>query len=101
MNTTCRIPTPLSIHTETVKPQWIDHNGHMNSAFYVLAFDEAGTSLFNYFGITNNYRKKEKNGIFVGDYHIHYAREVIQGDPLKFTHLIINCDEKYCKVSSL
>ena len=94
MNTTCRIPTPLSIHTETVKPQWIDHNGHMNSAFYVLAFDEAGTSLFNYFGITNNYRKKEKNGIFVGDYHIHYAREVIEGDPLKFTHLIINCDEK-------
>ena len=89
-----QISTPLAIHTETVKPEWIDHNGHMNSAYYVLAFDEAGTSLFRYFGITDEYRAKEKNGIFVGDYHIHYLREVTEGDPLRFTHLIIDCDEK-------
>jgi len=94
MEDKAQISTPLTIHTETVKPEWIDHNGHMNSAYYVLAFDEAGTSLFRYFGITDEYRKKEKNGIFVGDYHIHYLREVIEGDPLRFTHLIIDCDEK-------
>lgn len=23
----------------TVKPEWIDHNGHMNVGYYVLAFD--------------------------------------------------------------
>ena len=25
----------------TVEPGWIDYNGHMNVAFYVLAFDRA------------------------------------------------------------
>ena len=88
------IPTPLELHTEVVRPEWIDHNGHMNSAFYVLAFDESGTSLFQHFGITEEYRKTKVRGIFVGDYHVHYVREVVEGDPLRFTHLLIDCDEK-------
>ena len=88
------IPTPLELHTEFVRPEWIDHNGHMNSAFYVLAFDESGTSLFQYFGITEKYRETKVRGIFVGDYHVHYVREVVEGDPLRFTHLLIDCDEK-------
>ena len=88
------IPTPLELHTEVVRPEWIDHNGHMNSAFYVLAFDESGTSLFQHFGITEEYRETTLRGIFVGDYHVHYVREVVEGDPLRFTHLLIDCDEK-------
>ena len=89
-----QISTPLELHTEIVRPEWIDHNGHMNSAYYVLAFDEAGTSLFRYFGISEEYRKNAHSGIFVGDYHVHYSREVVEGDPLRFTHLIIDCDER-------
>ena len=89
-----QISTPLELHTEIVRPEWIDHNGHMNSAYYVLAFDEAGTSLFRYFGISEEYRKNARSGIFVGDYHVRYSREVVEGDPLRFTHLIIDCDEK-------
>ncbi len=27
----------LRLHTETVLPEWIDYNGHMNVAWYVLA----------------------------------------------------------------
>ena len=88
------IPTPLELHTEVVRPEWIDHNGHMNSAFYVLAFDESGTSLFQHFGITEEYRQTTLCGIFVGDYHVHYVREVVEGDLLRFTHLLIDCDEK-------
>ena len=60
----------------------------------MFAFDEAGTSLFRYFGISEEYRKNARSGIFVGDYHVHYSREVVEGDPLRFTHLIIDCDER-------
>ena len=38
---TTQIAAPLEIHTERVRPEWIDHNGHMNVAFYLMAFDEA------------------------------------------------------------
>jgi len=32
---------PIDIHRSTVLPEWLDWNGHMNVAFYVLAFDQA------------------------------------------------------------
>jgi len=32
---------PLDIHRSTVLPEWVDWNGHMNVAFYVMAFDQA------------------------------------------------------------
>jgi acyl-CoA thioesterase FadM len=50
------IAAPLELHTETVRPEWIDHNGHMNVAYYVLAFDEAAGSLSKYLGIGKEYR---------------------------------------------
>ncbi|MGE5442037.1 MAG: thioesterase family protein, partial [Bacteroidota bacterium] len=28
-------------HGEVVRPEWVDYNGHMNVAFYVLVFDHA------------------------------------------------------------
>ncbi len=34
-----------------VLPEWIDHNGHMNLAYYVLAFDLATDKFFDGFGI--------------------------------------------------
>ena len=38
-----------------VKPEWIDANGHMNVAYYVLAFDLGVDALWESFGITNEY----------------------------------------------
>ena len=32
--------------TLTVRPEWIDHNGHMNVAYYVLAFDESTDAVY-------------------------------------------------------
>lgn len=88
------IPAPLELHTETVRPEWIDHNGHMNVAYYVLAFDEAAGSLSKYLGIGKEYRANSGNGTFVGDFHVHYVQEVMEGDPLRFLHHVIDCDEK-------
>ena len=33
------IPAPLKRSDYKVKPEWIDHNGHMNVTFYLEAFD--------------------------------------------------------------
>ena len=35
------VDASLVRHTDTVDPAWIDYNGHMNVAYYVLAFDRA------------------------------------------------------------
>ena len=88
------IDAPLEIHTERVRPEWIDHNGHMNVAFYLMAFDEAAGAVAKSIGYTNEYRDANNIGTFVGDYHIRYVQEVMEGDLLRFTYRIIDCDEK-------
>ena len=94
MPDTLATAAPLEIHTERVRPEWIDHNGHMNVAYYLMAFDEAAGAVSKAIGYTNEYRKANNIGTFVGDYHIRYVQEVMEGDLLRFTYRIIECDEK-------
>ena len=35
------IPTPFDRFEGEVLPEWIDHNGHMNLAYYTVLFDQA------------------------------------------------------------
>ncbi len=88
------IPCPLELHRETVRPEWIDHNGHMNVAYYLLAFDEASGPLLDYLGLTWEYRQRNNCVTFVGDAHVTYRREVLEGAPLRFETRVIDCDEK-------
>ena len=38
---------PIDIHQAKVLPQWIDYNGHLNMAYYVLMFDNATDRFFD------------------------------------------------------
>lgn len=88
------IPTPFELPPTTVKPEWIDFNGHMNVAYYLLAFDKASETLDAFLGLSPEYREKTHNGTFAGDIHISYRREVLEGDPLRMTGQVIACDAK-------
>ncbi|NKB60173.1 MAG: hypothetical protein GKS00_28035 [Alphaproteobacteria bacterium] len=93
MNTP-NIPTPLELPSTTVKPEWIDFNGHMNVAYYLLAFDQASETLDAFMGLSPEYRAQTKNGTFAGNINIAYRQEVKEGDPLRMTGQVIACDEK-------
>ena len=43
-----------------VKPEWIDNNGHMNVAYYVLAFDSGVDLLWSKAGIDDKYIETRK-----------------------------------------
>ena len=88
------IPTPLSLHRDQVKAGWIDFNGHMNVAYYVLAFDYATDAFFEYLGLTTDYRHQERITTFAVEAHITYQREVMEGDGLRFTTQLIGYDDK-------
>ena len=51
MNDADALPAPFRSSTQTVEPEWIDYNGHMNVAYYTLAFDRALDELFEALGI--------------------------------------------------
>ena len=91
---TAEIPTPFELPTATVLPEWIDYNGHMNMAYYLLAFDLASDVLAENLGLTRDYKKRTNTATFAGETHIVYKREVREGDPLRFTGRVIACDAK-------
>lgn len=88
------IPCPLELEPTSVKPEWIDHNGHMNVAFYLLAFDQAAGGLDDYLGLSREYKARTNSATFVGDVHVNYQKEVKVGAPLRLTAQVIANDSK-------
>jgi acyl-CoA thioester hydrolase len=85
---------PLDLPGQRVLPEWIDYNGHMNVAYYVLAFDKATDRLFDLLDLGADYAKRTSNSSFVLETHVTYAQEVHEGDPLRFTAQLLDYDAK-------
>ncbi len=85
---------PLEIHREKVQPEWIDYNGHMNVAYYVLAFDHATDRMLDLLDLGLEYVKRENKSFFVLETHVAYLQEVKRGDPLRFTVQLLDYDAK-------
>ncbi|MGQ9369826.1 thioesterase family protein [Azospirillum sp. ST 5-10] len=85
---------PLELHRETVLPDWIDYNGHMNVAYYLLAFDHATDAVLDHFGVGRAYAESGAGSMFVVEAHLTYAREVTQGDRLRFSSRVLGVDAK-------
>ena len=77
-----------------VKPEWIDVNGHMNVAYYVLAFDLGVDALWADFGITNEYIEQSAGSTFAVESHVTYRRELLEGDPYVVTAQLLAYDNK-------
>ena len=77
-------PAPLELHREAVLPEWTDYNGHMNVAFYLLAFDHATDAFFDHLDLGHAYRKRTDCSLFTLEAHVSYAKELNEGDPLRF-----------------
>jgi acyl-CoA thioester hydrolase len=77
-----------------VVPEWIDYNGHMNVAYYVLAFDRATDRLFDYLGIGEAYRRATRHSVFALEAHVTYERELRQDDEFTIATRLIDADRK-------
>jgi acyl-CoA thioester hydrolase len=92
--TTGQIVAPLCLHRETVRPEWIDYNGHMNVAYYVLVFDHATDAVLDYVDLGANYRAASGCSIFVVEAHVTYDREVNAGESLRITSRVVATEGK-------
>lgn len=81
-------------HRERVRPEWVDYNGHMNVAFYVLAFDHATDAVLDSLGAGEDYRRASGCSVFVGEMHVNYLQEVVEGDELHIATRLLAMDEK-------
>jgi acyl-CoA thioester hydrolase len=85
---------PLSLHQETVRAEWIDYNGHMSEAFYVLVFGNATDALYDHIGLDADYRTASGCSAYTVEAHIHYLHEVAPGSALRCETRILGFDAK-------
>jgi len=82
------------VHSGNVLAEWIDYNGHMNVAYYVLAFDLGIDALWRQFGITEEHVRETHSSTFAVESHVLYKRELKLDEPYVITSQILAFDEK-------
>jgi acyl-CoA thioester hydrolase len=77
-----------------VQPEWIDHNGHMNVAYFVVAFDEATDAIYERWGLGLEYPTSSGCSVFTLGMNVDYRAELFLDDPLTvITHLVDSSDK--------
>lgn len=86
--------TPARLWEETVSSEWVDYNGHMNVAYYVLIFDHATDAFLEHIGMNEELRLETGSSVFVAEAHITYDNEVMEGEKVYVTSQVLDHDEK-------
>jgi acyl-CoA thioester hydrolase len=84
----------LKICDGKVESAWIDVNGHMNVAYYLVAFDRGVDLLFDQLGISGEYISSTRGSTFAVECHVTYQRELNEDDPYTVTSQVLAFDEK-------
>ena len=72
---------PFLMTEQTVRSDWIDYNGHMNVAYYTLAFDLSLDEFFeNILGLGPSYVERSKSGPYSLQAQYHYFDELLEGE---------------------
>lgn len=88
---------------ETVRPEWIDYNGHLSEAFYVLVFGRATDRMMARTGLGQRYRERSGCSLYTAEAHVRYLREVAEGAALTVRTTILGVDARkvrFCHVMS-
>jgi acyl-CoA thioester hydrolase len=88
------LSAPFDAYRDRVRPEWIDHNRHMNMGYYLVVFDFATDAFFAWVGVGAEHRRTRGFTTFCLEAHVTYHREVRADDPLRFTTLLLGHDEK-------
>jgi acyl-CoA thioester hydrolase len=76
-----------------VKPEWVDHYGHMNLAYYLVAFDLATDVLWPSLQLGETFRARGL-GTFAVESWQGYVREVVLDAPLAADSAVLAFDAK-------
>jgi len=77
-----------------VLPEWVDYNGHLNLAYYVVLFDQATDLFYDVLGVGRAYRDATGNSMFTVETHTLYERELRVGERVRVRPYLLAADAK-------
>jgi acyl-CoA thioester hydrolase len=84
----------VRIHETPIRSEWIDYNGHLRDAYYVLIFSEAIDALMERVGLGAAYRARTGGTLYTLEMHLHYLHEIKQSDAAVVTVRLLGVDTK-------
>ena len=88
------LPAPFEAYEGAVLPDWIDRNGHMNLAYYVVLFDQATDVLFEALGVGSRFTGQTGTSLFIVETHTTYERELRVGERARVRTTVLGGDAK-------
>jgi acyl-CoA thioester hydrolase len=84
----------LPVYRAKIEPDWIDYNGHLRDAYYLLAASYAIDELMDYLGLDAAYRARTHCTLYSLEMHVHFLNEIKSSDDLKVITSILDFDRK-------
>ena len=84
----------MTTYTTQVLPDWVDYNGHLRDAFYLLIFSYATDALMDALGLDSENREASGHSLFTLELHLNYLHEVKLGAEVEVHTQLIAHDAK-------
>lgn len=88
-----QVSAPIS-YRDRVRREWVDYNGHMSEAYYVLVFGFATDAFYDLIGMGDEYRRRESRSVYTLESHISYLHEIGEGKALVVRTQVLGADHK-------
>jgi acyl-CoA thioesterase FadM len=82
------------VWTEDVRDEWIDYNGHLSEAYYVLVFGHATDAAMGVLGMTPQYLMDTGTSLFTLEAHVRYLDQVPPGARLEVRSSVVGVTGK-------
>src|SRR5215213_8966686 len=79
---------------EPVQEAWIDYNGHLSEAYYVLVLGHATDAVLDGLGLGPEYRSANDASVYTVEAHLRYLEEVSRGADLEVRSSVIGVGAK-------
>lgn len=77
-----------------ISADWVDYNGHLRDAYYLLIFSQAVDALMDTLGLDANAREASGNSLFTLEVHLNYLHEVKENQAVEVRLQVLGHDQK-------
>lgn len=85
---------PLTSYQSTISPDWVDYNGHLRDAFYLLIFSHATDALMDVLGLDEAGRARSGHTLYTLECHLNFLAEVKEGEQVEVRTQVLAYDAK-------
>lgn len=83
-----------TLYHDTVRPEWVDYNGHLRDAFYMVVYSLAVDAFMDRIGLDDATRRARNRSIFTLEAHVNFLHEIKEGTAMSVEGSVLGFDAK-------